>query len=255
MTIRVENLSKSFEQPDSSELQVLNDVSFTVEDGSFTTIMGPSGCGKSTLLNILAGLVRKDEGRISQDGESVTPSDLEFAYIFQEPRLLNWRTVGENLEFVLDAQGIPEEEHDERIEETLSMVGLAENRDNYPLQLSGGMRQRVGIARALVVEPEILLMDEPFSELDELTARQLRSDVIDLWQETDKTIVFVTHDISEAVYLSDEILFLDDEGAVFNRAEINFERPRDFEDAELLRRETELMDTFFGHLEDVASAR
>ncbi len=249
MTISVDHLEKSFEGADGSTTDVLRDVSFEIADGSFTSIMGPSGCGKSTLLNILAGLIPMDGGRIERDGEAVQPADLPFAYIFQEPRLLKWRTVGENIAFSLQAQGVPSGEHDERIDESLEMVGLGDVRDSYPLELSGGMRQRVGIARALAVEPDILLMDEPFSSLDEITARELREDIIDLWQETGKTIVFVTHDINEAVYLSDEILFLDKRGTLFNRATIDFPRPRDFEDPDLLATERQLMSEFFAHVE------
>ncbi len=129
------------------------------------------------------------------------------------------------------------------------MVGLLDDVRKYPLRLSGGMRQRVGIARALSVNPDILLMDEPFSELDELTARNLRQDLIDLWQETGKTIVFVTHDISEAIFLSDEILFLDTRGHIFNRADIDHERPRNPENPELLETESKLMEQFFEHME------
>ncbi|QCS44984.1 ABC transporter ATP-binding protein [Natrinema versiforme] len=249
MTIEIQNLSKQFEQPDGGQLEVLQDVDLVVEEESFTTIMGPSGCGKSTLLNILAGLVSRDSGTITRDGEPVNPASLSYAYIFQDPRLLKWRTVRQNISFALTAKGIPESEHDTRIEESLEMVGLLENKDSYPLQLSGGQRQRVGIARALAVDPDVLLMDEPFSALDELTARQLRRDVLDLWQETGKTVLFVTHNISEAVYLSDKILFIDNDGQIFNRATIDVERPREFEAPELVELETELMNQFFGHLE------
>ena len=251
MTIAVENITKSFTGADGQTTDVLQGVSFEIEDGSFTSIMGPSGCGKSTMLNILAGLITMDSGEIRQNGQSIEPRDLPFAYIFQDPRLLKWRTVGENIAFSLTAQGVPESDHDERIVESLEMVGLGDVRDKYPLELSGGMRQRVGIARALAVEPEILLMDEPFSSLDEITARELRQDIIDLWQETGKTIVFVTHDINEAVFLSDDILFLDTNGQIFNRASIDFPRPRDFEDPDLLSKEQELMSEFFDHIESL----
>lgn len=249
MTIRIQNLSKQFELPDGGHIQVLDDVDLDVEEGSFTTIMGPSGSGKSTLLNILAGLVARDSGTITRDGEPIDPASLSFAYIFQEPRLLNWRTVRQNIAFALKAKDVPESEHESRIEESLEMVGLLENEDSYPLQLSGGQRQRVGVARALAVDPNILLMDEPFSALDELTAQQLRSDVLDLWQETGKTVIFVTHNISEAVYLSDKILFIDNNGQIFNRATIDVKRPREFDTPELVEIETELMRQFFDHLE------
>lgn len=251
MTINIENITKSFEGANGSTTEVLRGVSFEIEEGSFTSIMGPSGCGKSTLLNIIAGLISKDDGVIKRDGRPVEPSELPFAYIFQAPRLLKWRTVGENISFALNAHDVPQEDHDERISDSLEMVGLGDVRDSYPLALSGGMRQRVGIARALSVEPDILLMDEPFSSLDEITARELREDIIDLWQETGKTIIFVTHDINEAVFLSDEILFLDTNGEIFNRAKIEFSRPRDFEDPDLLAKERALMSGFFEHMESI----
>ena len=250
MTIQIENLSKSFQDGDR-RVVALDGIDMRIEEGSFTTIMGPSGCGKSTLLNVLAGLLSQDTGKIRRDGTLTSPSDLPIAYVFQEPRLLDWRTVGENIEFAMKAQGVPSDEHDRRITDTLSMVGLGDERDSYPLRLSGGQRQRVGIARALSVDPDVLLMDEPFSELDEISAHQLRDDLIDLWQETGKTVLFVTHDISEAIYLSDKILFLDTEGQVFNRATIEHNRPRKTDDPRLSEIETTLMDTFFDHMERI----
>ncbi|MES3160806.1 MAG: ABC transporter ATP-binding protein [Halorubrum sp.] len=250
MTIQIENLSKSFQDGDR-RVVALDDIDMRIEEGSFTTIMGPSGCGKSTLLNVLAGLLSQDTGKIRRDGNLTSSSDLPIAYVFQEPRLLDWRTVGENIKFAMRAQGVPSDEHDRRITDTLSMVGLGDERDSYPLRLSGGQRQRVGIARALSVNPDVLLMDEPFSELDEISAHQLRDDLIDLWQETGKTVLFVTHDISEAIYLSDKILFLDTEGHVFNRATIECDRPREPDDPRLSEIETTLMDTFFEHMERI----
>ncbi|WP_165875257.1 ABC transporter ATP-binding protein [Natrarchaeobius chitinivorans] len=248
MSLKFENIRKTFTEENGNEFVVLDDISFDVNDGEFVSIMGPSGCGKSTFLNMLAGILPVDSGEIWYQGSAVSPADLPSAYIFQESRVLNWRTVGENIKFALKAQGIPEAEHEERITSTLEMVGLENERDNYPLRLSGGMRQRVGIARALSVDPSILLMDEPFSSLDELTARQLREDVLELWQETDKTIIFVTHDVSEAVFLSDRVFFFDTRGQIFNRAEITHERPREPDDPELLETEAELMETFFDHM-------
>ncbi len=250
-TLEIENLTKTFEDAQRGSIHVFEDLSFDVEAGSFTTIMGPSGCGKSTVLNILAGLYQQDSGTIRSNGQVVDSRDLPFAYIFQEPRLLNWKTVGGNIKFALKAHNIPESEHEERITKSLKMVGLADEKDNHPLRLSGGMRQRVGIARAFAVDADILLMDEPFSELDELTARQLRKDVVDIWQETEKTIIFVTHSISEAVFLSDKIIFLNDKGEIFNEAEITIDRPRNIDDKELLELERDLMATFFDSVEGI----
>lgn len=245
----LENVRKSYQTPDESTLTVLDDISFEVPNESFTTLMGPSGCGKSTTLNILAGIESPDSGTIKHHGEPTEPGDFSFGYVFQEPRLLNWRTVEENLEFALNAHDVPASEHDERIGTWLEKVGLSGERDNYPLRLSGGMRQRIGLCRAMVVDPDILFMDEPFSALDELTARELRRDLLDIWAEQWKTVVFVTHDISEAVFLSDQILFMNEYGEIFDRAEIDVERPREFEDPELQDIETELMRRFFGSLE------
>lgn len=253
MTLNLRNITKTFEEADGSDFVVLDDISFSVKEGSFTSIMGPSGCGKSTLLNILAGLHTYDEGEIEWKDQVIDPQDLPIGYIFQEPRLLNWRTVEDNIKFALNAQGVPKDEHDERIDDVLTTVGLADEKKSYPLRLSGGMRQRVGIARALAVDPDILLMDEPFSDLDELTARNLRDDLIELWQETGKTIVFVTHDISEAVYLSDEIKFLDTQGLLFNEVSIDQERPRKPNDSALLTLESDLMDTFFDRMDEIGA--
>lgn len=243
-SLRVAGLEKSFTDARRGEVTVFEDLNVSFETGSFVSVMGPSGCGKTTLLNVLAGLVEPDAGRILWDGEPVEPGEFSFAYVFQEPRLLDWKTVGENLEFALEAGGVPEGEHDDRIDATLRMVGLGAERDTYPLRLSGGMCQRVGIARALVVEPDVLLMDEPFSELDELTARRLRDDLIDLWQETGKTVVFVTHDISEAVFLSEKIYFLNERGQLFNEATVPVDHPRDFENQRLIEIERRLMNAF-----------
>jgi len=223
MTIEVDGLYKSFgrhpDRPkhDRSELNVLSDISFGVDTGSFISFMGPSGCGKTTLLNILAGLIDADRGTIKYNGAVVDPRDIPYAYVFQEPRLLNWLT-GEE--------------------------------DTYPLKLSGGMQQRVGLARALAVEKDVLLMDEPFSALDELTAQNLREDVVDLWEQTEKTIIFITHNIAEAIFLSDEIHFMNHEGRIFNHREIDFDRPREFQDEKLKLLEASIMDDFFSSIGD-----
>lgn len=253
MDLKIHNLKKTFTDESGNEFVVLNDISSAVTEGSFTSIMGPSGCGKSTLLNILAGLHSFDQGEIEWQGSSTAPQNLPIGYVFQEPRLLNWRTVEGNITFALNGQNVPKDEHNAIIDDVLDTVGLADERKTYPLRLSGGMRQRVGIARALAVNPEILLMDEPFSDLDELTARDLRRDLINLWQETEKTIIFVTHDISEAVFLSDEVIFLDTQGEIFNETTIDEPRPRNPDDAGLLQTESDLMDEFFSHMESLDS--
>ena len=247
--LELENISKSFTQADGSPLQVLDQINFEVRESEFVSIMGPSGCGKSTLLNIIAGLEAADSGAMKRNDTEISPDDLSYAYVFQEPRLLNWRTCRENVHFALKGKGIPKEQREELSEHWLTKVGLGEDMDNFPLWLSGGMRQRAGLARALATDPDILLMDEPFSSLDEVTARQLRSDLLVLWQDTQKQIVFVTHDIKEAVFLSDRILFMNNDGKIFKKASISHPRPRDMNDTELLEKESELTDMFFEKLE------
>lgn len=249
MTIELIDIEKSFEDADGNELVVLDGIDVELEHNSFTTIMGPSGCGKSTLLNVISGLVTMDSGTIRRDGTEIQQGDLPYAYVFQEPRLLNWQTVEDNIKFALKSKGVPKSEHDERVRKYLEMVDLAGEERSYPLRLSGGMRQRVGLARALAVEQDILLMDEPFSALDEITAQKLRSDVVDLWEETEKTIVFVTHNISEAVYLSDQILFMNTSGEIFSRTTVDVDRPRDQKDETLLEIEASLLDEFYSEIE------
>lgn len=248
--LKLNDITKTFPEPTGKgNFTVLDNISLEANDQSFTSIMGPSGCGKSTILNIIAGITPPGSGTITLDGQNVTPGDFSFGYVFQEPRLLNWRTVEQNLKLVMRANDIPEDEQDTRIKQWLQKVGLDGEQDNYPLRLSGGMRQRVGLCRAMVLDPDILLMDEPFSALDEVTARKLRRDLLDLWEEQQKEILFVTHDIGEAVYLSDRILFMNEEGQIFKRVEVDIPRPRQFEDPRLQEMESELTKDFFSQLE------
>ncbi len=246
--LRIEGATKRFEGTDGP-LTVFEDLDLLVGDGEFVTVMGPSGCGKTTLLNAVAGIVELDSGTIEFGGEPVEPGAFPFGYVFQEPRLLEWRTVGDNIAFALDAAGIDEAEHDERIRTWLDRVGLADERESYPRQLSGGQRQRVGLARALAVDPELLLMDEPFSSLDAVTARSARRTLLELWSEAGTSVLFVTHDVREAIVLSDRVVFMDDEGVLFDEVTIPHERPREFDDPSLRETEVELTETFFEELE------
>lgn len=243
--IRLENITKYFEKPEQGEVLVLDEVDIELPEGSFVTLVGPSGCGKTTLVNTLAGLVEPTSGSLLRDGQAVSPGDLSLGYIFQEARLLDWKTVGGNIEFALEAKDVPEEEWDERIEYYLEMVGLDDERENYPTRLSGGMKQRVAIARALATEPDILLMDEPFSSLDEITARQLREELLDIWKREQKTILFVTHDLNEAVFLSDYVYIMAaSPGRIYKQKEVTVERPRSYDDPEIARLETEFYSEF-----------
>ncbi len=248
--LKIDSVSKSFENSEGNEFTVLDKISFEIPSGSFTSIMGPSGCGKSTLLNIIAGILEMDSGSILVDELPYRQEDMFCPYVFQEPRLLDWETVEDNLKIVLKAQDIPESDYDEIIEEQLTKVGLEGERNKYPQQLSGGMQQRVGIARALAVPSDIVLMDEPFSSLDEITANELRVDLLDLWSETDKTVIFVTHDMREAIFLSDSVVFLSPNDGIVHEADINIPRPRNIEDPDLLQKESELMKVMSSQMEE-----
>ena len=226
--IQIEGLVKAFEQPDGSPLLVLNGIDLTVEKNSLTTLIGPSGCGKSTFLNILTGLEDPTSGEIRF--HPAGKNTVEFGYVFQAARLLPWMRVIDNVRFVHD-DGRPREETDRLARRYLEMVGLKDFMDVFPHQLSGGMQQRVGIARALSLEPDILLMDEPFSHLDEITAKRMRRDLIRIWKQTGVTILFVTHDLLEAAVLSDRILFLSQKPAkIYKDVRVEMPWPRRFED-------------------------
>jgi NitT/TauT family transport system ATP-binding protein len=225
--IQVSDLGKVFADGRGGKRVVLDQVSFAIPAGGFVCAVGPSGCGKSTLLNILAGLVEPSSGQIqfSDETQSSQTGLPKIAYVFQQPRLLNWLTARENIEFALQARRVPREEWPKRSGGALLMVGLEQFADRFPLQLSGGQQQRVSIARALATDPDVILMDEPFSHLDEMTAGKLRSELMEIWQATRSTTVFVTHNISEAVYLADTVLVLGG-GRLVEQFAVDAERPR-----------------------------
>jgi NitT/TauT family transport system ATP-binding protein len=246
--IAVEDLTVRYDAAGGPPITVLEGLDLEVAAGEFLSLMGPSGCGKTTLLNVLAGLVEPASGTLRVDGEVVDPGEFSYGYVFQEPRLLDWRTAAENVAFALRGKGVPESEHDERTRHWLGRLGLADAAGQYRRELSGGQRQRVGVARALAVDPDVLLMDEPFSSLDAVSARRIRGDLLDLWAETGKEVVFVTHDIGEAVALSDRVLFMNERGEIFDRAEIPHSRPREFDDPALAETERRLSERFFAEL-------
>lgn len=226
-TIELRNLSKAYTTADGEPLPVLNNLSMDIHPGQFVCILGPSGSGKSTTLDILAGLTQQDDGEVLVDGRKMGNRDPVFGYVFQRPRLLNWRTVAQNLEFALEAQGIPRRDWPEHVDRQLELVGLSQFRDAYPLTLSGGMQQRTAIARALIIEPGVLLMDEPFSSLDELTARHLRRELVSLWSRLQSTVLFVTHNALEAAYLADRVVVVSDRPAsVVADIPVDVARPR-----------------------------
>ena len=250
--VAVRNLTKRFPAPGSRDgFVVIEAVSLSVAEGQFVSIVGPSGCGKSTLLNIVAGIEACDEGSVAVapragDGHP----EPRIGYVFQSPRLLNWLSVAGNIEFVLEAQGLSRAVWPQRVAKYLDLVGLAGQERNYPLNLSGGMQQRVAIARALAIEPDILLMDEPFSHLDAITARKLRFDLIAIMERARPTVLFVTHDLSEAVFLSDHIYMMSTRPArIFKEVPVDISRPRAPEDARIFDLEKTLVREFFSVVE------
>jgi NitT/TauT family transport system ATP-binding protein len=212
---------------------VFDDLRFEVERGEFLCILGPSGCGKSTALRLIGGLLAPSAGGVSIDGRPAEENWRRLAYVFQAPRLVPWRDARDNVALALELRdpSIGKAERRERADKLLARVGLGADARKFPRMLSGGERQRVAIARALAVEPEIILMDEPFSALDVNTRQRLRQELIELWRETRKTIVFVTHDIDEALVLADRILVFSGKPArVLDVLAIDAPRPRRVED-------------------------
>ena len=208
MRLELRGVEKRFRRANGLVLEVLHGLDFTVEPRGFLALVGPSGAGKSTILNLLAGLVTADGGQILADGERDDPANHRIGYVCQKARLLNWRSVGDNVAFALTAAGFPTGERVRRVRDALALVGLDRFADEYPMSLSGGMQQRVAIARALSIEPELLLMDEPFSHLDELTARAQRQELRRFRDKIDASVIFVTHNALEAVYLADQVCVL-----------------------------------------------
>jgi NitT/TauT family transport system ATP-binding protein len=253
VSIEVRKVSKSYAGKGNS-WKALDGASFSVRHGEFVCILGPSGCGKSTLLNILGGLDDQYDGDASILGHPVAEQiahGMRIAYVFQEPRLMPWRTVRANIEFVLQAAGFAANEWKERIDRCLALVELADFGDFYPLQLSGGMQQRASIARAFAIEPEVLLMDEPFSALDELTARRLRQQLLTIWSRFRSTVLFVTHNAFEATFLSDRILMMTKGPGARFCDEIDLSgltRPRAYEDVRVFEASRMVVKRLVGHV-------
>ncbi len=210
-------------------IKALKNINLEIGQGEFISLVGPSGCGKTTLLRTIADLQNPTTGSISIRG--LTPKQIrmekKFGIVFQSPVLYDWRTVRRNVCMPMEIKGLPKKHRTARVTEMLEMVGLYKFGKQYPHELSGGMQQRVGIARALAIDPEILLMDEPFSALDEFTKEKLHEDLLNIWRQTKKTIVFVTHNIQEAVFLSDRVVVLSPHpGRVSAVIDVNIPRPR-----------------------------
>ncbi|MBB5372480.1 ABC transporter ATP-binding protein [Acidocella aromatica] len=228
--VTVRNCRQSYHKEASADLVVLDDVDLTLNEGEIVALLGRSGSGKSTLLRIVSGLLKPTSGDVRWRGEPLRGPAPGVAMVFQSFALFPWLTVQENVELGLEALGVKKDERDERSEEAIDLIGLGGYDTAYPKELSGGMRQRVGLARALVVHPDLLLMDEPFSALDVLTAETLRTDLIDLWMDKKlpvKSILIVTHNIEEAVLMADRILvFSSNPGRVAHELKVPFAHPR-----------------------------
>lgn len=241
---------------------ILEDVSFDIGSGEFICVLGPSGCGKSTLLTTLSGLKAPQSGRVLVDGEDIYGRQAalpRLGYVFQDHRLLPWRTVSQNISLALDSAGVAADAHEDIIRTYLDALQIGSFYDAWPLNLSGGQRQRASIARAMAIDPDYLLMDEPFSTLDELTARELRDELLRIWESTGKTIVFVTHSVHEAMFLADRIFVLSTHpGRLYRTIDVNVPRVRSHEDVDLAKLEASVIEDLlveWGRKDAPAAAR
>jgi NitT/TauT family transport system ATP-binding protein len=245
--IQLQEVSLSYQANTGSELLALDRIDLDVHPGEFLCIVGPSGCGKSTLLHLIAGLQKPTSGRIAMDGESVSAPGTDRILIFQEHGLFPWLTVGQNVEFGMKMKGLSRAEREDRTRHYLRLVHLSQFKDSRPHHLSGGMRQRVALARALATEPDVLLMDEPFAALDAQTRDMLHDELEKIWAETGRTIIFVTHNVREAVRLGDRVALMSFRpGRVKKEFLVDLPRPRHLEEVEVARTAREILD----HLRD-----
>lgn len=246
--IEIRKLSKAY-----GDLKVLDSIDLKIQEGDFVSIVGPSGCGKSTLINIVSGLTEASAGEIIIGGKKVETTDTDRIMVFQNPALFPWLNVFDNVAFGLRNLRKSKEEIKHRVDEILKKVHLYKFRDKYPSQLSGGMKQRVSIARSIIMDPKILLMDEPFSALDEQTRILLHNELQEIWMETRKTIIFVTHNIREAVKLSDRVIVM---GARPSRLigdiPIDIEHPRQVTNTKVFYKEELVFKKLKGEIEKIA---
>ena len=230
--IKINDIGMTFKDNQGCGVQALENINLDIYEGEFISLLGPSGCGKTTLLRMIADLLEPTSGKIRIAG--MTPKEIrlqqKFGIVFQSPVLFDWRTVKKNVELPLEIMYHSKQDRSDRADKMLELVGLNDFSNHYPRQLSGGMQQRVGIARAFAIRPEILLMDEPFSALDEFTREKLQEDLLRIWAKTNKTVIFVTHNIAESVFLSDRVCVLSPHpGRLSAVVEIDLPRPRSLE--------------------------
>ncbi len=225
-SIQIQNLTKIYD-PDGEHVTAIDEIDLSIEAGEFVSLVGPSGCGKSTLLECIAGFIDPTYGHIHVDGKRVDGPGADRGVVFQQNRLLPWKTVRQNIDLGPKMRG---EIEDGRAEELLSKMGIEGTGDQYPTELSGGMQQRAEIARLLANDPEIMLMDEPFSALDALTKEIMQELLLEIWEEDNRTVVFITHDVEEAIFLADRVLIMTaGPGQIKETIDVDLERPRDLD--------------------------
>jgi NitT/TauT family transport system ATP-binding protein len=228
--IQARGVNLTFRPPNRAPISALDGFDIDVEEGEFLSIVGPSGCGKSTFLNILLGLLKPDSGEVLMHGKTITGPGSDRAMVFQEFGLLPWRTVQNNIELGLELKRTSAAKRRAVAERLVSLVGLGGFENHYPHELSGGMKQRVGLARALATDPDVLLMDEPFAALDAQTRDLMQVELLRIWREARKTVLFVTHQIDEAIYLSDRVMVMSKRpGRAKKSFTVELTRPREYE--------------------------
>lgn len=250
MFLTIDRLAKAFPQKNKESYTVFSDLHFQVKEGEFLSILGPSGCGKSTLLHIIGGLDQPTEGSVQMNGKPIQEPGPDRGFVFQEAALMPWLSVMENVMFGL--AHLPKDEAKQVALEHLKLVHLSRFADSFPHELSGGMRQRVSIARALAMNPKVLLMDEPFGALDEQTRMMMHKELQEIWMKTQKTILFITHNIREAILLSDRILLMGTRpGRIMKEFYVDIERPRPSSHPDFITLEQEIMSYLEGEISKV----
>lgn len=245
MFIDFENVTVSYKDKSGNENVVLEDVNLSIDKGEFICLLGPSGCGKSTLLNAAAGFEKVSKGTVKIDEKVVEKPSLKYITIFQNYGLFTWRSVLKNVELGLEKMKVPKEKREEIAMKNIELVGLKGSEHKHPAELSGGMKQRVSIARALAADPDVLFMDEPFGALDAITRMKLQDDILRICKEENKTIIFVTHDIEESVYLADRIVILDNANkGIKSIVNINMPEDRDRTSDDFLAVRDKVFDIF-----------
>ena len=257
-SLSIDNVSLTFESRKADKVVALKDLSMEIPDKQFAVIVGPSGCGKSSLLDLIAGLRDTTGGQCRIDGTTIQRPGSDRGMVFQTYSLFPWLTVKRNIEFGPSINGVPKDEREERTVHYVKTVGLSSFEDAYPAQLSGGMRQRVAIARALANDPQVLLMDEPFGALDSQTRSIMQQLLLDIWEQEHKTVLFVTHDIDEALYLGDVVYVMSARpGRIMDTISVDLDRPRDYDvimSSEFIDLKRRIMTTLHGEVEKTMTA-